>query len=98
MSATCARVTPSLPSSNPNASRTDERLVLLTRTDGQVKRTGMMTTLKHAGEELELLLKSIPFDEDRCFNVIGFGSAHAALFPKSTAYNAESLKESTAYT
>ena len=36
MSATCARVTPSLASCNPNASRTDERPVQLTRTDGHV--------------------------------------------------------------
>ena len=34
MSATCARITPSLPSGNPNASRTDERPIQLTRTDG----------------------------------------------------------------
>ena len=38
MSATYARVTPSLPYGNPNASRTDERLVQLTRTDGHVTR------------------------------------------------------------
>ena len=31
-----ARVTPSLPCGNPNASRTDERPVQLTRTDGHV--------------------------------------------------------------
>ena len=36
MSATYARVTPSLPCGNPNASRTDERRVQLTRTDGHV--------------------------------------------------------------
>ena len=36
MSATYAGVTPSLPSSNPNASRTDERPVQLTWTDGHV--------------------------------------------------------------
>ena len=36
MSATYAGVTPSLPSCNPNASRTDERLVQLTRTDRHV--------------------------------------------------------------
>ena len=36
MSATYARVTPSLPCGNPNASRTDERPVQLTRTDGHV--------------------------------------------------------------
>ena len=39
MSATYARVTPSLPCGNPNASRTDERLVQLTRTDGHMTRT-----------------------------------------------------------
>ena len=39
MSATCARVTPSLPSGNPNASRTDERHVQLTQTDGHVTRS-----------------------------------------------------------
>ena len=39
MSATCARVTRSLPCGNPNASRTDERPVQLTRTDGHVTRT-----------------------------------------------------------
>ena len=39
MSATYARVTPSLPCGNPNASRTDERPVQLTRTDGHETRT-----------------------------------------------------------
>ena len=36
MSATYARVTPSSTCGNPNASRTDERPVQLTRTDGHV--------------------------------------------------------------
>ena len=36
MSATCARVTRSLPCGNPNVSRTDERPVQLIRTDGHV--------------------------------------------------------------
>ena len=39
MSATYARVTPSLPCGNPNASRTDERPVQLTRTNGHETRT-----------------------------------------------------------
>ena len=39
MSATYARVTPSLPCGNPNASRMDERPVQLTRTDGHETRT-----------------------------------------------------------
>ena len=39
MSATYARVTPSLPSYNPNASRIDKRPVQLTRTDRHVTRT-----------------------------------------------------------
>ena len=39
MSATYTRVTPSLSCGNPNASRTDERPVQLTRTDGHVTRT-----------------------------------------------------------
>ena len=39
MSATYARVTPSLPCGNLNASRTDERHVQLTRMDGHVTRT-----------------------------------------------------------
>ena len=39
MSATNARVTCSLPCGNPNASRTDERPVQLTRTDGHETRT-----------------------------------------------------------
>ena len=39
MSTTYARVTPSLPCSNPNASRTDERPVQLTRMDGHETRT-----------------------------------------------------------
>ena len=38
MFATCVRVTRSLPCGNPNASRTDERPVQLTRTDGHVTR------------------------------------------------------------
>ena len=36
MSATYARITPSLPCGNPNASQTDERPVQLIRTDGHV--------------------------------------------------------------
>ena len=36
MSSTYAGVTPSLPSCNPNASRTEERPAQLTRTDGYV--------------------------------------------------------------
>ena len=39
MSATYARVTPSLPCGNPNASRMNERPVQLTWTDGHVTRT-----------------------------------------------------------
>ena len=39
MSATCSGVTPSLPSDNPNASRTNERLVQLTQTDKWTTRT-----------------------------------------------------------
>ena len=39
MSATYARVTPSLPCGNPNASRTDERPIQLTQTDGHETRT-----------------------------------------------------------
>ena len=39
MSAMYAGITPSLPSCNPNACRTDERPVQLTRTDGHVTRT-----------------------------------------------------------
>ena len=38
MSATYTGITPSLPSCNPNASRTDERPIQLTRTDGDVTR------------------------------------------------------------
>ena len=40
MSATYARVTPSLPCGNPNASRTDERPVQLTQTNGHVDNPG----------------------------------------------------------
>ena len=36
VSATYARVTPNLPCSNPNASRTNERPVQLTQTDGHL--------------------------------------------------------------
>ena len=39
MSATCAQVTPSLSSGNPNASRMDERPIELTRTDGNMTQT-----------------------------------------------------------
>ena len=39
MSATCVGITPSLPSRNPNANRTNERLVQLTWTDGRMTRT-----------------------------------------------------------
>ena len=42
MSATYARVTPSLLCGNPNASRTDERPVQLTRTDGHVNNPGLI--------------------------------------------------------
>ena len=48
MSATYARITPSLPCGNPNASRTDERLIQLTRMDGHVTRTdGHVDNLGH---------------------------------------------------
>ena len=45
MSATCARVTSSLPCGNPNASRMDERPVQLTRTDGH-NDNPVLTSLK----------------------------------------------------
>jgi hypothetical protein len=64
-----------------------------------VDRSGSMggSQIKQAGEALELFLRSIPF-EDHCFNVIGFGSSHQALFPGASApYNEESLATSTAY-
>lgn len=64
-----------------------------------VDRSGSMggSQIKQAGDALELFLRSIPF-EDHCFNVIGFGSSHKALFPGASApYNEESLATSTAY-
>ena len=55
MSATYVGVTPSLPSYNPNANRTDERPVQLTRTDrhgtqtdGHVDNHGTLVCLKHS--------------------------------------------------
>ena len=47
MSATYARVTPSLPCGNPNASRTNERLVQLTRTDGHVDNPALERSMYH---------------------------------------------------
>ena len=38
MSAACIGIIPSLPSNNPNANRTDKRLVQLTRTNGRTTR------------------------------------------------------------
>lgn len=63
-----------------------------------VDRSGSMdgTRIKQAGAALELFLRSIPC-EDHYFNVIGFGSNHQALFPKSVAYNEDSLKQATRY-
>ena len=51
MSATYARVTPSLFCGNPNASRTDERPVQLTRTDGHETQTD--GHVDNPGEEAE---------------------------------------------
>ena len=63
-----------------------------------VDRSGSMmgTLVRKAGAALELFLRSIPC-EDHYFNVIGFGSHHEALFPKSVPYNAESLKRGALY-
>jgi hypothetical protein len=63
-----------------------------------VDRSGSMTgtPVRKAGAALELFLRSIPC-EDHYFNVIGFGSHHEALFPKSVPYNAESLKRGALY-
>ena len=63
-----------------------------------VDRSGSMsgTPIRKAGAALELFLRSIPC-EDHYFNVIGFGSSHQALFPRSVAYNADSLKRGTVY-
>ncbi|KAG0593169.1 hypothetical protein KC19_1G308500 [Ceratodon purpureus] len=63
-----------------------------------VDRSGSMegAPMKRAGAALELFLRSIPC-EDHYINVIGFGSSHQALFPKSVPYNADSLKKATLY-
>ncbi|KAG0620685.1 hypothetical protein M758_4G235100 [Ceratodon purpureus] len=63
-----------------------------------VDRSGSMMgpQMQQAGQALELFLRSIPF-EDHSFNIIGFGSTHKALFPKSAAYNEESLKKGISY-
>jgi len=63
-----------------------------------VDRSGSMSgsKIKQAGEALELFLRSIPSD-DHYINIVGFGSTHQALFPKSVEYSADSLKQSTKY-
>lgn len=63
-----------------------------------VDRSGSMqgSQIEQAGEALELFLRSIPSD-DHYINIIGFGSTHKALFPKSVDYSTYSLKESTRY-
>lgn len=64
-----------------------------------VDRSGSMhsgSQIHQAGQALELFLRSIP-SEDHYINVIGFGSHHQSLFPKSVEYDAESLRTTTKY-
>ena len=60
MSATYAGVTPSLPSCNPNASRTDERPVQLTRMDRHVDNPDFASKIFEIF--VLVLLESLTFD------------------------------------
>ena len=64
MSATYARVTLSLPCGNPNASRTDERPVQLTWTDGHVDNPDFLSCNSIINSELSFL----PYNEDLLSN------------------------------
>ncbi|KAJ3101739.1 hypothetical protein HDU97_001089 [Phlyctochytrium planicorne] len=60
-----------------------------------VDRSGSMEgmKIKQAASALEIFLKSIPAG---CFfNIIGFGSSHQMLFPKSKEYGPDSLKQAS---
>lgn len=74
-----------------NSIRNSELIFLVDRSASTTS-----SQIKQAKEALELFLRSIPL-EGHFFNVIGLGSSHKALFPKSVAYNAESLKTGISY-
>ncbi|GAA51674.1 von Willebrand factor A domain-containing protein 5A [Clonorchis sinensis] len=62
-----------------------------------VDRSGSMQgeSIRRASESLLLLLKSLP---PGCrFQIIGFGSTHAALFPEAMDYNEETLARGLQY-
>ncbi|TGZ69210.1 hypothetical protein CRM22_003855 [Opisthorchis felineus] len=62
-----------------------------------VDRSGSMhgESIRRASESLLLLLKSLP---PGCrFQIIGFGSTHAALFPEAMDYNEETLAKGIQY-
>ncbi|KER27099.1 hypothetical protein T265_05795 [Opisthorchis viverrini] len=62
-----------------------------------VDRSGSMQgeSIRRASESLLLLLKSLP---PGCrFQIIGFGSTHAALFPEAMEYNEETLARGLQY-
>lgn len=63
-----------------------------------VDRSGSMEgpQIEQARHALQLFLNSIP-SESHYVNVIGFGSTHKSLFPKSVEYDGSSLKTASAY-
>lgn len=64
-----------------------------------IDRSGSMDgpQIQQAGHALQLFLNSIP-SESHYVNVIGFGSVHESLFPKSVEYDESSLRTASAYT
>jgi uncharacterized protein YegL len=64
-----------------------------------IDRSGSMDgpQIGQARQALQLFLNSIP-SESHYVNVIGFGSTHESLFPKSVEYDESSLKTASAYT
>ena len=63
-----------------------------------IDRSGSMDgpQIEQARHALQLFLNSVP-SESHYVNVIGFGSTHESLFPKSVEYDANSLKTASAY-
>lgn len=64
-----------------------------------IDRSGSMggSQMEQARHALQLFLNSIP-SESHYVNVIGFGSTHESLFPKSVEYDESSLRTASSYT
>ncbi|KAI9351821.1 hypothetical protein DFJ73DRAFT_369944 [Zopfochytrium polystomum] len=64
-----------------------------------VDRSGSMSgdKIRSASLALQLLLRSMPATAGLYFNIIGFGSSFASLFPASVEYTEHSMKEAEHY-